>query len=57
MELPANLFKRAITSGKTPVGTWLMSGAPATARRSDARDRAGGACASKRVLSGNRCVP
>jgi 4-hydroxy-2-oxoheptanedioate aldolase len=31
MELPANLFKRAITSGKTPVGTWLMSGAPATA--------------------------
>jgi len=26
MDLPANLFKRAITSGKTPVGTWLMSG-------------------------------
>ena len=31
MELPANHFKRAIASGKTPVGTWLMSGAPATA--------------------------
>jgi 4-hydroxy-2-oxoheptanedioate aldolase len=31
MDLPANLFKRAITSGKTPVGTWLMSGAPSTA--------------------------
>ena len=31
MDLPANLFKRAISSGKTPVGTWLMSGAPSTA--------------------------
>jgi 2-dehydro-3-deoxyglucarate aldolase/4-hydroxy-2-oxoheptanedioate aldolase len=31
MDLPATLFKRAITSGKTPVGTWLMSGAPSTA--------------------------
>jgi 2-dehydro-3-deoxyglucarate aldolase/4-hydroxy-2-oxoheptanedioate aldolase len=31
MELPANLFKRAIASGKAPVGTWLMSGAPSTA--------------------------
>jgi 2-dehydro-3-deoxyglucarate aldolase/4-hydroxy-2-oxoheptanedioate aldolase len=31
MDLPANLFKRAITSGETPVGTWLMSGAPSTA--------------------------
>jgi 2-dehydro-3-deoxyglucarate aldolase/4-hydroxy-2-oxoheptanedioate aldolase len=31
MDLPANLFKRAITSGKAPVGTWLMSGAPSTA--------------------------
>jgi len=31
MDLPANLFKRAIASGKTPVGTWLMSGAPSTA--------------------------
>jgi 4-hydroxy-2-oxoheptanedioate aldolase len=31
MDLPANLFKRAIASGKAPVGTWLMSGAPSTA--------------------------
>ena len=31
MDLPANLFKRDIASGKTPVGTWLMSGAPSTA--------------------------
>lgn len=31
MELPVNHFKRAITSGKTPVGTWLSSGAPSTA--------------------------
>jgi 2-dehydro-3-deoxyglucarate aldolase/4-hydroxy-2-oxoheptanedioate aldolase len=31
MDLPANLFKRAMASGKTPVGTWLMSGAPSTA--------------------------
>ena len=31
MDLPVNHFKRAIASGKTPVGTWLMSGAPATA--------------------------
>jgi 2-dehydro-3-deoxyglucarate aldolase/4-hydroxy-2-oxoheptanedioate aldolase len=31
MELPVNLFKRAIASGKTPVGTWLSSGSPATA--------------------------
>jgi len=25
MDLPANLFKRAIASAKAPVGTWLMS--------------------------------
>ena len=31
MDLPVNLFKRAITSGGTPVGTWLSSGSPATA--------------------------
>jgi len=31
MDLPANAFKRAIASGKVPVGTWLMSGAPSTA--------------------------
>ena len=31
MDLPVNHFKRAIASGRTPVGTWLMSGAPATA--------------------------
>jgi len=31
MDLPVNHFKRAITAGQTPVGTWLMSGAPATA--------------------------
>ena len=31
MDLPPNLFKRAIASAKTPVGTWLMSGAPSTA--------------------------
>jgi 2-dehydro-3-deoxyglucarate aldolase/4-hydroxy-2-oxoheptanedioate aldolase len=31
MDLPANVFKRAIASGKVPVGTWLMSGAPSTA--------------------------
>jgi 2-dehydro-3-deoxyglucarate aldolase/4-hydroxy-2-oxoheptanedioate aldolase len=31
MDLPVNHFKRAIASGATPVGTWLMSGAPATA--------------------------
>src|SRR5438046_2373873 len=31
MELPVNHFKRAITSGKRPVGAWLSSGSPATA--------------------------
>jgi len=31
MDLPLNQFKRAIASGKRPVGTWLMSGAPSTA--------------------------
>ncbi len=31
MDLPVNHFKRAIATGATPVGTWLMSGAPATA--------------------------
>ena len=31
MDLPVNQFKRAIASGKTPVGTWLSSGSPATA--------------------------
>lgn len=31
MDLPVNHFKRAIASGKTPIGCWLMSGAPSTA--------------------------
>src|SRR6266478_1344326 len=31
MEMPVNQFKRAIASGKTPIGAWLMSGAPSTA--------------------------
>src|SRR5512132_1677691 len=31
MDLPVNQFKRAIASGKTPIGAWLMSAAPSTA--------------------------
>lgn len=31
MDLPVNHFKRAIVSGKTPIGAWLMSAAPSTA--------------------------
>lgn len=31
MDLPVNHFKRAIASGKTPIGCWLTSGAPSTA--------------------------
>jgi 4-hydroxy-2-oxoheptanedioate aldolase len=31
MDVPVNHFKHAIASGKTPVGTWLSSGSPATA--------------------------
>ncbi len=31
MDLPINHFKRAITSGRTPLGAWLGSGSPATA--------------------------
>jgi len=31
MDLPLNHFKRAIASGKTPIGAWLMSAAPSTA--------------------------
>jgi len=31
VDLPVNRFKHAIASGKAPVGTWLSSGAPATA--------------------------
>jgi 2-dehydro-3-deoxyglucarate aldolase/4-hydroxy-2-oxoheptanedioate aldolase len=31
MDLPVNHFKRAITAGKPPVGTWLSSGSPSTA--------------------------
>ncbi len=31
MDLPINHFKRAITSGRTPLGAWLGSGAPSTA--------------------------
>lgn len=31
MDLPINQFKRAIASGRTPLGAWLGSGAPSTA--------------------------
>lgn len=31
MDLPINHFKRAIVSGRTPLGAWLGSGAPSTA--------------------------
>jgi len=31
MELPRNRFKHAMLSGRTPIGTWLVSGAPSTA--------------------------
>lgn len=31
MDLPVNHFKRAIASGGTPVGAWLVSAAPSTA--------------------------
>ena len=31
MDLPLNRFKHALKSGKTPLGAWLGSGAPATA--------------------------
>ena len=31
MDMPVNQFKRAIASGPTPIGTWLMSAAPAAA--------------------------
>jgi 4-hydroxy-2-oxoheptanedioate aldolase len=31
MDLPVNHFKRAIVSGKPPIGTWLSSGSPSTA--------------------------
>ena len=31
MNMPKNRFKQAMLSGRTPVGTWLVSGAPATA--------------------------
>jgi 2-dehydro-3-deoxyglucarate aldolase/4-hydroxy-2-oxoheptanedioate aldolase len=31
MDLPLNQFKRAIVSGKTPIGAWLMCAAPSTA--------------------------
>ena len=31
MDLPINHFKRAIASGRTPLGAWLGSGAPSTA--------------------------
>jgi 4-hydroxy-2-oxoheptanedioate aldolase len=31
MDLPVNQFKRAIASGRTPVGAWLVSGATSTA--------------------------
>ena len=31
MDLPVNHFKRAIASGKTPIGAWLVSGAASTA--------------------------
>src|SRR6266508_6417829 len=31
MDLPVNHFKRAIASGKTPIGAWLVSAAPSAA--------------------------
>ena len=31
MDLPRNRFKQAIASTKTPIGTWLVSGAASTA--------------------------
>ena len=31
MDMPRNRFKHAIASGKLPIGTWLVSGAPSTA--------------------------
>jgi 2-keto-3-deoxy-L-rhamnonate aldolase RhmA len=31
MDLPLNQFKRAIVSGKTPIGAWLMCATPSTA--------------------------
>ncbi len=31
MDLPVNTFKHALASSRTPVGAWLVSGAPATA--------------------------
>ena len=31
MDFPVNHFKHAIVSGRTPVGAWLVSGAPSTA--------------------------
>src|SRR5271166_2393801 len=31
MDLPVNQFKRALASGATPIGAWLVSGAPSTA--------------------------
>jgi 2-dehydro-3-deoxyglucarate aldolase/4-hydroxy-2-oxoheptanedioate aldolase len=31
MDLPVNQFKRAIASSRTPIGAWLVSGAPSTA--------------------------
>ena len=31
MDMPRNRFKHAMLSGKTPIGTWLVSGAPSTA--------------------------
>lgn len=31
MDLPLNNFKRAIVSGKTPIGAWLMCATPSTA--------------------------
>ncbi len=31
MDLPVNQFKRALTSGGTPIGAWLVSAAPAAA--------------------------
>ena len=31
MDMPQNRFKRAISQGRTPIGTWLVSGAPSAA--------------------------
>ena len=42
MDLPVNHFKRAIASGESPIGAWLVSSAPSTVKHSDASARFSG---------------